>query len=119
MDCKGIAYVGGADVYQCMYESEAWSKIPPDERRRTLEERIEIDCDKFDIAPRMLRVKMQELTEMGITEVHGNGRVQIPKAIREALEINDGDKILWIRKGRKEYTFRKVGYNPPFKPHYV
>lgn len=118
-DCKGIAYLGGAEAYSCLYDAEAWKKIPPDQRRKVVEERIEIECDKFDIAPRTLRVKMRDLVEVGITKVYGGGSVQLPKAIREALEIKDGDKILWIRKGRREYTFRKVGYKPPFKPHYT
>lgn len=118
-DCKGIALIGGADIYNCMFNAEAWSKMSPEEQRRVIEERIEIECDKFEVAPRELRIRMRELTEMGITTVFGGGSVQIPAEIRKAMKINNGDQILWIRRGFSEYTFRKVGYKPPFKPHYV
>ena len=118
-DCKGNAYIGGAEIYQCVFNSEAWSKIDPENRQKVVEERIEIECDKFDLAPRELRIKMREYTEVGITTVYGGGSVQLPADIRQDLELKDGDKILWIRKGRREYTFRKVGYKPPFKPHYL
>lgn len=111
-DCKGLAYVGGANVYQCMFTGQRLDQ-------KHVEQRIEIECDKFDAAPRELRVRMKELVEVGITEVHGNGRIQLPAEIRKNLEIADGDKILWIRTGSSEYTFRKVGYKSPFKPHYI
>ena len=111
-DCKGLAYIGGVQIYQCAFKGE-----PLDQK--VVEERIEIECDKFELAPRELRIKMREYTEVGITTVYGGGSVQLPADIREDLEIKDGDKILWIRKGRREYTFRKVGYKPPFKPHYL
>lgn len=110
-DCKGIAYVGGAQIYQCMFKGEA---LDP----KVVEERIEIECDKFDIAPRGIRVKMKEYVEVGITTIYGGGSVQLPADIRQDLELKDGDKILWIRKGRRDYTFRKVGYRPEFKPQY-
>ena len=108
-DCQGLSYVGGANIYQCMFKDVALDQ-------KTVEERISIDCEKFDPAPRHVRVLMKEYVEVGITAVYGNGSVQIPSEIRKALEISDGDKILWIRKGLHEYTFRKVGYVPKFKP---
>ena len=118
-DCKGIAYVGGAQIYQCMFDAEVLKKMSADEWQKVVEERIEIECDKFDLAPRAIRIKMKEYVEVDITRVYGGGSVQIPADIRQDLELKDGDKILWIRKGRREYTFRKVGYKPPFQPHYV
>lgn len=118
-DCKGIALIGGAEIYSCMWNADAWKKIPADQRRRFVEQRIDIECDKFDPAPREMRVRMQEMTEVDITTVFSGGSTVIPAKIREDLEIKDGDKILWIRKGVREYTFRKVGYKPPFKVHYT
>lgn len=110
-DCKGLAYVGGANVYQCLFKGE-----PLDQK--SVEERVPIECDRFEAAPRQMRVQMKKYVEVGITTVYGNGSVQLPAAIRDALEIRDGDKILWIRKGIHEYTFRKVGYVPKFKPKF-
>lgn len=106
-------------MFSCLLQAEAWKKIPLDQRRKVVEERIEIECDKFDETPREMRIPMKDFIEVAVTTVYGGGSVQLPKEIREVLEIKDGDKILWIRKGRTEYTFRKVGYKPPFKPHYT
>jgi len=113
-DCTGIMIVGGATPYQCAHK-----KVVLD--RKVVEERIPIVCDRFDVAPRMIRVPMREFVEVGITTVYGNGSVQLPSGIRTDLQIKDGDKILWIRKGRNEYTFRKVGFEgkPAFNPHYT
>lgn len=108
-DCKGWVWVGNQN--QCSIK-----RIVLDSK--TVEERIEVECDKFELAPRDIRAKMREYVEVAITEVHSNGRVQIPADIRLDLEIVDGDKILWIRKASKEYTFRKVGAKPAFKPVY-
>ena len=118
-DCKGIMYVGGAEEYSCAFKGSAWSKIAPKERRKIVEERVPIVCEKFDVAPRELRIRMQQIQEVGITTVYGNGSVQLPKEIREDWSIQDGDKILWIRKGTRDYAFRKVGFKPPFKPHFI
>lgn len=107
-DCKGLAYVGGANVYECLVKGIALEQ-------KTVEERIPIECDVYDPAPRSVRIPMREYVEVGITTVYGNGSVQLPSEIRQSLQINDGDKILWIRKGVREYTFRKVGYVPQFK----
>ena len=117
-DCKGVAFVGGADIYTCIFEGSTWLKIKPEDRKRIVEERIPIDCPKFDLAPRDIRVKLQEATEVGITTVYGNGSIQLPKEIREAWDIHDGDKILWVKKGIRDYAFRKIGYRPQFKPVY-
>ena len=111
-DCVACMHVGGAAIYQCKFTGKPLDK-------KVVEERIEIECNKFEYVSRMLEVRMKELVEVGITTVYGGGSVQLPKGIREELEIKDGDKILWIRKGMKEYTFRKVGYKPSFKAHYV
>lgn len=117
-DCKGIAFIGGAEPYDCLFQAEAWLKFSAEEKQQIVEERLEIECDKFDPAPRDLRIKMKEMVEIGITKVHGNGRVQIPVEIRDILQIQDGDDILWIRKGFTEFTFRKAGYKGIFKPQY-
>lgn len=111
MDCKGIAYVGGAQIYQCMFKNES---LEP----KVVAERIEIECDKFELAPRGIRVKMREYVEVGITTVYGGGSSQIPAGIRQDWDIKDGDKLLWIKKGTRDYTFRKVGSRLPFKPQY-
>jgi len=110
-DCTGLAYVGGAHVYKCLLKGE-----PLDQK--SVEERIPIECGRFGSAPRQMAVQMKEYVEVGITTVYGNGSVQLPSEIRQALEIRDGDKILWIRKGMHEYTFRKVGYAPKIKPKF-
>jgi AbrB family looped-hinge helix DNA binding protein len=111
-DCKGLIWAGGTR-YQCGFKDS--EVLDP----KVVEERVEIECDKFKEAERELRVRMQQYREVGITTVYGNGSVQLPKEVREALEIKDGDKILWIKKGEREFTFRKVGMTYPFKPHYL
>lgn len=118
-DCKGFMYVGGADVYSCGFKGSAWSSLKPAERQKIIEQQIRIRCEKFDLAPRQLRIKMRDLLEVGITKVYGNGSVQIPSSIREEWSIKDGDKILWVRRGVRDYTFRKVGFKSPFKPHFT
>jgi len=117
-DCKGIIFVGGINAYQCAFKADVFAQMSTEQRRKVVEERIEINCDKYDVAPRGIRIRMKDYVEVSITEVHGGGRVQIPQEIRSDLELKDGDKILWIRKGRGEYTFRKVGGQPAFKPIY-
>lgn len=113
-DCTGLMLVGGANQYQCAHKGIILD-------RKVVDECIRIVCDKFDEAPRMLRVSMREFVEVGITKVYGDGSIQLPIDIRKQLKIKDGDKILWIRKGRNEYTFRKVGFEgkPEFSPHYT
>lgn len=32
-----------------------------------------------------------------IAKVHGRGRVQLPKEVRESLKVDDGDKIYFIK----------------------
>lgn len=118
-DCRGIAFVGGADIYTCVFEGSSWVKIKREDRQRIVEERMPIDCPKFEVAPRDMRVRLQEAKEVGITTVFGGGSIQLPKEIREAWDILDGDKILWVKMGLRKYTFRKIGYRPPFKPHYL
>ena len=105
-------------MYQCGFKSEVFAQMSPEQRRKVVEDRREIECPKFDVAPRGIRISMKEYVEVSITEVHGGGRVQIPQEIRGDLGLKDGDKILWIRKARGEYTFRKVGEQPAFKPIY-
>jgi len=111
-DCRGLIWSGGTR-YQCAFK-DAQTLDP-----MVVEERREIDCEKFQEADREFRVRMQQYREVGITTVFGGGSVQLPSQVREALEIKDGDKILWIKKGEKEFTFRKVGMTFPFKPHYL
>lgn len=118
-DCKGIAFVGGAGIYSCITGGSTWARIKSEDRQRTVEERIPIECKEFEIAPREMRIRLQEATEVGITTVYGNGSIQLPKEIREAWGIKDGDKVLWIKKGLRNYTFRVIGYKPQFQPHYL
>lgn len=33
---------------------------------------------------------------LGVRLVQNHGRIQIPKTVREKLQINDGDKAYWI-----------------------
>jgi len=121
-DCKNIIFFGGVEVYGCASKDSAWNTIPQEDRKKVVEERIPIDCVRFDVAPRDLRIKMREYREVGITKVYGNGSVQLPSEIRQILRIKDGDKILWIRRGREDFSFRKVGFKGErtreFKPHY-
>jgi len=106
-------WMGGAlSEFQCAFKGETL-------KSKMVEERTPIECDKFKLAPRTMRARLQDYREVGITTVYGNGSVQLPAQIRQNLEIKDGDKILWIRKGTREFSFRKVGVRPPFKPHYA
>ena len=118
-DCKGIAFVGGANVYSCITKGSVWARIKKEDRQRTVEERVPIECLNFEVAPREMRIRLQEATEVGITTVYNNGSIQLPKEIREAWGIKDGDKVLWIKKGIRNYTFRKIGYRPEFQPNYL
>jgi len=34
---------------------------------------------------------------IGVSKVHGNGRIHIPVEVRKKLNISDGDKIVFIR----------------------
>lgn len=113
-DCTGIMLLGGANPYQCAHKRII---LEP----KIVDECIPIVCDKFDQSPKMVRVSMRQFVEVGMTTVFGNGSTQIPSEIRKELAIVDGDKILWIKKGRNEYTFRKVGFEgkPEFSPHYT
>lgn len=110
--------MGGGQFYGCLHKGSVWDKIPKDDQHRIIEERLDIECPAFVLSPREMRIKMKEMTEIGITVVHGDGRTQIPKDIRDMLRISDGDKILWLRKGFSEFTFRKVGMGS-YKPHYT
>jgi len=110
--CKGLIWEGGTRYICGFKEGEA---LDP----KVVEERVEIECDKFHEADREFRIRMQQYREVGITTVYGGGSVQLPSDIREALEIKDGDKILGIKKGEREFTFRKVGMTYPFEPHYL
>lgn len=118
-DCLGILYVGGAAQFQCsIKDSWAWKNhngIIPD---KIASERVQVPCTAFKPAPRDVRIKMKENVEVAISTVYGGGSVQLPKDIREDFEIKDGDKILWIRRGVRDYTFRKVGQTPSMKPQY-
>jgi len=35
---------------------------------------------------------------VGVATVHGGGRIQIPKDVREYLDVRDGDKIVFIQE---------------------
>ena len=97
-DCKGIAAVGGANFYDCLKEGSVWNKYNPEDQRLIVEERREIECPAFDAAEIHLRMRMKEMVEVGVTKVYGNGSVQIPKDVRDILEIKDGDKPLAQQK---------------------
>lgn len=115
LECTGIVFSDdNVNPFQCSRKGIVLE-------RKIVEELVPIVCDKFDPAPRMVRVPMRKYLEVGITTVYGGGSVQLPKDIREELKIKDGDKILWIRKGRGDYAFRKVGYElkASIEPHFV
>lgn len=103
-DCEGFIIVGA--VYECKFKNVVLDA-------KTVDERKEVKCDDFKPFKRSFSISMVVL-EMGITTVYGDGSVQIPRDIRRELEIKDGDKILWVKKGG-EYFIRKVGARP-FRP---
>jgi len=38
---------------------------------------------------------------LGVAKVHGNGRIQLPKQVRERLKVEDGDYVyFYVEKGK-------------------
>ena len=46
------------------------------------------------------------LTVFAISRIFQHGKTQIPKEVREALELKDGDKVLWYREDHKIFMKR-------------
>lgn len=38
---------------------------------------------------------------VALSKVYQHGKTQIPKDVRESLNIRDGDKLLWVREEGK------------------
>ena len=53
-------------------------------------------------------MSISDKTEIDITKIHSNGRVQIPIEVRRQLNISDGDKIIWFKELGRIYI-EKVG----------
>lgn len=49
---------------------------------------------------------------IGMAKVHGNGRIQVPRRVRELLGVEDGDFVLFIMEGGRVYLSR--AYTSPF-----
>jgi len=45
---------------------------------------------------------------LGVRTVQDRGRVQIPKKVREELNIKDGDSVYWIKYDEKMYVMKAV-----------
>jgi len=38
---------------------------------------------------------------LGVAKVHGGGRIQLPKSVRERLKVKDGDHVyFYVEKGK-------------------
>ena len=69
------------------------------------------------------------IVEVDITKVYGGGRTQIPSEIRRELNINDGDKIKWMKingmivieklrksdKNKKQLDHNLSAFRKPFR----
>lgn len=49
---------------------------------------------------------------VGMTQIHGNGRTQIPVSIRKVLGLEDGDMIFWMDKEGTYYIVPAVEPSP-------
>jgi AbrB family looped-hinge helix DNA binding protein len=45
---------------------------------------------------------------IGVRKVQDKGRVQIPKAIRDELELKDGDSAYWIKSPEGKFYIIKA-----------
>lgn len=41
---------------------------------------------------------------LSISKVFQHGKTQVPKEVRNALNLNDGDKILWYSESQRIYV---------------
>jgi len=46
---------------------------------------------------------------VGVRKVQDRGRVQIPKEIREKMNLKDGDSIYWVYDSEGKYFIVKAG----------
>jgi AbrB family looped-hinge helix DNA binding protein len=47
-------------------------------------------------------------TEIGISKIHSNGRVQVPKEVRTKMDLNDGNKVIWYINRLGDVCIRKT-----------
>lgn len=45
---------------------------------------------------------------IGVRTIQDRGRVQIPKVIREKLQLKDSDEVYWIESNGKFYIIKAV-----------
>jgi len=45
---------------------------------------------------------------LGVRKVANRGRVQIPRAVKDILKIEDGDKVYWVEWGERIYVVKAV-----------
>jgi len=76
---------------------------------------VESLIDHLESRLQYLEKKISELglylppgTIVGVRQVQNRGRVQIPKKIREALELNDGDMVYWVRSPDGKFYITKA-----------
>jgi len=48
-------------------------------------------------------------TIVGVRQVQDRGRIQIPKTVREALNLKDGDSVYWIHGSDGKFYIAKAG----------
>ena len=46
---------------------------------------------------------------LGVRQVQDHGRIQVPKIIRDILQLNDGDNAYWIKDKEGKIVLRKAG----------
>jgi len=45
---------------------------------------------------------------LGVRKVQNRGRVQIPKLVKEGLQLKDGDSVYWVRNHEGKYYILKA-----------
>ena len=48
-------------------------------------------------------------TIVAVRQVQDRGRVQIPKTVREALNLKDGDSVYWVHAPDGKFYIAKAG----------
>ena len=46
---------------------------------------------------------------LGVRQIQDHGRIQIPKIVRDRLELKDGDSAYWIEDNEGKIVLRKAG----------
>ena len=46
---------------------------------------------------------------LGVRQIQDHGRIQVPKIIRDKLQLKDGDSAYWIEDKEGKIVLRKAG----------